>query len=273
MPDSIDLPAYLSRIGLPAAPAAPTRAALQALVLHHVQAIAFENLNPFAGLPVSLAPEDVQRKLVQDRRGGYCYEHNQLFGAALRALGFRVDDLSARVLWNRPDDAITPRSHMLLAVHLDEGPCVVDVGFGGQTPTGVLRLQADTPQDTPHGPFRLRHDAGDWRLQSRVQGDWRTLYRFDLQPAYPVDYEVSNYYLSTHPASHFVTSLVAARPTPQGRLALLNRDFTVYRLDGTSTRRRLATTAEIRAVLQGEFGLALPDAPALDRRLDALPQG
>jgi len=271
MPESVDLPAYLSRIGLPAAPATATHQALQALVLHHVQAIPFENLNPFAGLPVSLAPQDVQRKLVRERRGGYCYEHNQLFGAVLRRLGFRVDDLSARVLWGQPDGAITPRSHMLLAVHLDEGPSIVDVGFGGQTPTGVLRLQADTPQDTPHGPYRLCRDAGSWRLQSRVQNDWRTLYRFDLQPAYPVDYDVSNYYLSTHPASHFVTNLVAARPTPHGRLALLNRDYTEYRLDGTSTKRRLVGTAEIRAVLQGEFGLALPDAPALDRRLDALP--
>jgi len=268
---SIDLAAYLSRIGQPAAPAAPTRDALQTLVLHHVQAIPFENLNPFAGLPVSLELDDIQRKLVAGRRGGYCYEHNLLFGAVLRILGFQVDDLSARVLWNRPDDAITPRSHMLLAVHLDEGPCVVDVGFGGQTPTGVLRLQPDGVQDTPHGPCRLLQDAGTWRLQSGVRGDWRTLYRFDLQRAYQVDYEVSNYYLSTHPASHFVAELVAARPTPQGRLALRNRDYTVYRLDGSSISRRLDSTAEIRAVLQQEFGLALPGAPALDDRLDALP--
>lgn len=266
-----DLPAYLSRIGLPAPPAAPTREALQTLVLHHVQAIPFENLNPYAGLPVSLAPDDVQHKLVRQRRGGYCYEHNQLFGAVLRALGYRVDDLSARVLWDRPDDAITPRSHMLLAVHLDDGPCVVDVGFGGQTPTGVLRLQADAAQDTPHGPFRLLHDAAGWRLQSQVQDAWRSLYRFDLQPAYQVDYDVSNYYLSTHPASHFVTNLVAARPTPHGRLALLNRHYTEHRLGGPSVKRRLASSAEIRAVLQGEFGLALPDTPALDRKLDALP--
>ena len=271
MPISPDLPAYLSRIGLHTAPAAPTRDALQTLVLHHVQAIPFENLNPYAGLPVSLALDDVQRKLVRDQRGGYCYEHNQLFGTVLRTLGYRVDDLSARVLWNQPDDAITPRSHMLLAVHLDDGPYVVDVGFGGQTPTGILRLQADVAQDTPHGPYRLQQDADSWRLQSRVQADWRTLYRFDLQPAYPVDYDVSNYYLSTHPASHFVTALVAARPTPQGRLALLNRDYTVHHLDGPSVKRRLASTAEIRAVLQDEFGLALPDTPALGRKLDALP--
>ncbi|MBV7486669.1 arylamine N-acetyltransferase [Bordetella sp. BOR01] len=271
MPASVDLPGYLSRIGLPTAPAAPTRGALQALVLHHVQAIPFENLNPFAGLPVSLALDDIQRKLVRENRGGYCYEHNLLFGAVLRRLGFQVEDLSARVLWNRPEDAITPRSHMLLAVLLDEGPCIVDVGFGGQTPTGVLRLQAGIAQDTPHGPFRLEHHAGTWRLQSLVQDTWRTLYRFDLQPAYQADYEVSNYYLSTNPASHFVTNLVAARPIVHGRLALQNRDFTEHRPGGPSIKRRLASTAAIRAVLQDEFGLSLPDTPALDHRLDALP--
>ncbi|MBO1112401.1 arylamine N-acetyltransferase family protein [Bordetella petrii] len=271
MSDFLDLPAYFARIGLPGAPAAPARDALQALVLHHTQAIPFENLNPFAGLPVSLELADVQRKLVRGQRGGYCYEHNLLFGAVLRSLGLPVDDLSARVLWNRPDDAITPRSHMLLAVRLDDEPCIVDVGFGGSTPTGVLRLQAGVAQNTPHGLFRLLRDADTWRLQSSMQGEWRSLYRFDLQPAYRVDYEVSNYYLSTHPDSHFVTRLVAARPTPRGRLALINRDYTEYGLDGSATRRQLVGTAEIRAVLHDAFGLALPDTPALNRRLDALP--
>src|SRR3546814_4133414 len=113
----------------------------------------------------------------------------------------------------------------------------------------------------------LLQDAAAWRLQSCVQGDWRPVYRFDLQPAYRVDYEVSNYYLSTHPDSHFVTRLVAAQPTPRGRLALINRDYTEYGLDGSITRRRLAGTAEIRAVLQDVFGLALPDTPALDRKI------
>jgi len=266
-----DLPAYLSRIGQPDISGGPSLDTLQRLVLHHAQAIPFENLNPFAGLPVSLALRDIERKLVRERRGGYCYEHNLLFGAVLRALGYTVDDLSARVLWDRPDDAITPRSHMLLAVRLDDGPRIVDVGFGGQTPTGALHLLAGLAQDTPHGQFRLLRDDAFWRLQSRVQEQWRTLYRFDLQPAYQVDYEVSNYYLSTHPDSHFVTGLVAARPIPDGRLALQGRDYAEHRLDGPSTRRRLATAADIRAVLRDAFGLSLPDTPALDRRLDALP--
>jgi len=270
MSDVLDLPAYLARIGLPAAPAAPTLDALQALVLHHQQVIPFENLNPFAGLPVSLDLADIQRKLVHDQRGGYCYEHNLLFGAVLRSLGFQVDDLSARVLWGRPDDAITPRTHMLLVVHEDGESYVTDVGFGGQTPTGVLRLRTDVAQDTPHGSFRLQQDTSTWRLQSRVQGDWRSLYRFDLQPTYRVDYEVSNHYVSTYPDSHFVTNLVAARPSPRGRHTLLNRDYNEYGLDGSVNKRHLSSVEEIRAVLRDVFGLTLPDTPLLKRKLDAL---
>src|SRR3546814_10571566 len=84
MSDFLDLPAYFARIGLSGAPAAPTRDALQALVLHHVQAIPFENLNPLAGLPVSLALADVQRKLVRDQRGGRAEEHTSELQSLMR---------------------------------------------------------------------------------------------------------------------------------------------------------------------------------------------
>jgi N-hydroxyarylamine O-acetyltransferase len=159
---------------------------------------------------------------------------------------------------------------MLLAVDLGAEPYLVDVGFGGQTLTGVLRLQADVSQTTPHGDFRLLRDNGQWRMQSRIQGEWRSLYRFDLSPQYAVDYEITNYYLSTHPRSHFTQNLIAAMPTPLARLALQNRDYAVHVIGGESTRRRLESTREILRVLADDFGIALPDTPNLIARLDAL---
>jgi N-hydroxyarylamine O-acetyltransferase len=158
---------------------------------------------------------------------------------------------------------------MLLRVEL-ESTHLVDVGFGGPTPTGVLRLEPDIEQATPHEPFRLLRAGEDWRMQACLRGDWRTLYRFDLQRQYPIDYEASSYYLSTHPASRFVTGLVAARSQPGRRLALRGRELAIHE-GGDTARRTLSGAPEIMDVLEREFGIALPDRDALERRLAALP--
>ncbi len=176
-------------------------------LIAHVAAIPFENLNPLFGLPVDLELATLQRKLVQDGRGGYCFEQNLLLGEVLRAIGFEVTNLAARVLWNQPEDAITARSHMLLRVELEGGSWLVDVGFGGMTLTGALQLVPQVEQATPHEPFRLLLCEDDWYMQAQLPAGWKTLYRFDLQQQYPIDYRASNYFLSTHPESHFVTGL------------------------------------------------------------------
>lgn len=269
MPAEAVWDAYLQRIGLPSWPA-PTVQGVATLVLHHVQAIPFENLSPLLRQPVSLALPDLHRKLVRDQRGGYCYEHNLLFGAALRGLGLRVTDLAARVLWTQPEDAITPRTHMLLQVHLDGQPHIVDVGFGAMTLTGVLRLEPGV-QRTPHGDFRLLPEDDGWRMQAMVGNAWRTLYRYDLHPQELPDYEVASYYVSTYPDSFFTQELLAARPVPGARLALRNREYTRYESDGAVRRRRLESAAQLRDVLTGDFGIALPADEGLDAALDRLP--
>jgi N-hydroxyarylamine O-acetyltransferase len=193
----MDLDAYLKRIGW-AGLVRPDCPTLQGLARHHTASIAFENLNPLLGWPVSLDSAALERKLVGEGRGGYCYEQNLLFAEALRCIGFDVSGLAARVLWMRPDDALTPRSHMLLRVELDGSSWLADVGFGNLTLSGALRLQADIEQPTAHEPFRLSAADNEWRMQAQVQKAWKTLYRFDLQRQFPLDYAAANYYQSTH---------------------------------------------------------------------------
>lgn len=274
MTASIDLDEYFQRIkfGQSAKPIRPDLATLNAVAAAHSAAIPFENLNPWLGLPVDLDLDAVQRKLVRDGRGGYCFEQNLLFGEALRTIGFQVANLAARVLWGQPEDAITARSHMLLRVDLDDHPWIVDVGFGGMTLTCALRLTPDLEQPTPLEPFRLTLPDEDWRLQTRLGETWKTLYRFDLQRQYPVDYRAGNYLLSTHPTSMFTTNLIAARPAPDRRLTLNNRDFTTHAIRGETQRRTLLSTSELRDVLETEFLIRLPNHPDLDQRLDALPR-
>jgi N-hydroxyarylamine O-acetyltransferase len=269
MAPPFDLEAYFKRIGYSGG-AVPTLATLQALHVLHTRSIPFENLNPLLGWPVRLDPASLQQKLIHDRRGGYCYEQNLLFRAALQSIGFKVSALAARVVWNVPDGTILPRTHALLRIELDGDSYVADVGFGGLTLTAPLRLEEGIEQATPHEPFRLIRESEELILQAKLGGLWRPLYRFTLQEQLLADYEMANWYVSCHPQSRFVNFLIAARPDRDRRYALLNNELTVHHLGGAAERRTLTSTAEIRDVLRNEIGLQLPETPELEGRLQRL---
>jgi N-hydroxyarylamine O-acetyltransferase len=267
--EAINLDAYFERIGY-GGNVSPTLETLQAIHLHHAIAIAFENLTPLLKQPVLLDLKSLKKKLIYDRRGGYCFEQNLLLQSVLLALGFRVKNLAARVLWNIPEGTITPRSHMLLQVEIDGKPYLADVGFGGITQTAPLSLTPDIEQQTPHEPFRLIAIDQTYTLQAKLGQEWKSLYRFDLQEQYLSDYEVSNWYVSTHPNSRFVTGLMAARPDIDRRYSLLNNQLTIHYLNGQTERRILKDVTEIRAALEDLFRLQLPIASDLDRVLQQL---
>lgn len=268
-----DLEPYLQRIGL----AGPRPLSLDTLVaVHraHAGAIAWETLDPWLGRPVELTLQALQRKLVQQRRGGYCYEQNLLLGAALRGLGFTVDNLAARVHWNIAPGVTRPRTHMLLAVNVAAQRYLVDAGFGGLTLTAPLRMDRRSPQRTPHGAMRLVRDEGLHVLEAEVSGPegpaWHALYSFDLQPQLQADYEMASWYQCHHPLSTFRSTLMAARPLPDGRLNLRDSQLTFHGLDGRKIVTHLASGAAMRQVLQDRFGITIGDIPGLDGRLDAL---
>lgn len=261
-----DLDAYLARIGYTGARRA-TLETLRAIALRHPTAIPFESLNALLRRPIPLDPASLQQKLVRQRRGGWCYEQNLLLGQALTSLGFRVRGLAARVMWEVPAGMIRPRTHMLLTVDLGE-PYLVDAGFGGLTLTGVLRVVPDVEQATPHEPFRLRRGGPDgFVMEAQVRGDWRPLYSFDEQPQAQVDYEAANWYLLNHPASHFLSTLVAARTEPDRRFALRNNELAVHHRHGPTERRTLTSAREIRRALDELFHIDVPDGPDVDAAL------
>lgn len=252
----ISIPRYFARIGYAGA-GSPTLETLRALVLAHSQSIPFENLSPYTSSPVPLDLASLEDKLINSGRGGYCFEQNLLLSDVLRQLGFRVTGLAARVMWNAPPSARMPRSHMLLLVDLG-APYLVDVGFGGLTLTGALELRTDIEQATPHEDFRLVDDEREIAMLARIRGEWRPLYRFDLQPQLATDYEPINWYLSTHPESRFVRNLIAARTGPDRRYALLNREVAIHHLHGDTERRTLNSVEELLEVLERDFRVAVP---------------
>ena len=267
MTTAIDIGAYLRRIGYRAGECRAALDTLRAIHVRHAQTIAFENLNPLLKWPVRLDAPSLEQKLVRAGRGGYCFEQNLLFSHVLSGVGFKVTGLAARVLWGAPEGAITARGHMLLRVDLEGRSYIADVGFGVLTLSAPLLLEPDIEQATPHETFRLMRAGQDFVMQVKLGGTWKALYRFDLQEQFPPDYEVTNWYLSNHPDSHFVNGLIAARAAPDRRYALRNNELAVHHLDGNTERSVLATVAQLRAALEGPFGLTLPDAPELDAAL------
>jgi N-hydroxyarylamine O-acetyltransferase len=266
MQQEFDLTAYFERIGY-GGPAVPRLETLCEIHRLHPQAIAFENLNPLMHWAVPLDIRSLQHKLVTQRRGGYCYEHNLLLKHALESIGFRVGGLAARVLMNLPEDSVRPRTHMLLQVDIEDEIWIADVGFGGMTLTAPLRLVEHVQQATPHEPFRLTRLSGDYVLQAQVRDEWRTLYRFDLQQQVLPDYELASWYLSNHPESHFVQRLIAARTAPQRRYALRQNELAIHELGGETVRRSLRSAESLREVLSATFGIALPQSDELDAKL------
>ncbi|OBI18066.1 arylamine N-acetyltransferase [Mycobacterium sp. E2327] len=270
---TLDLKEYFERIDFHGV-AEPTLDALQALVSAHTRAIPFENLDPLMGTPVDdLSPDALTDKLVHRRRGGYCYEQNGLMGYVLSELGFRVRRLAGRVIWMLPPDAPFPaQTHTVLAVTFpgSQGSYLVDVGFGGQTPTSPIRIETGNVQQTTLEPYRLEDRGDGLVLQAQIRGEWAPLYEFATRTAPAIDLKVGSWFVSTHPSSHFVTGLTAARVTDDARWNLAGRHLTVHRADG-SEKTLLADAAAVVEILGERFGINvadLGDRGALEARLD-----
>ena len=267
----LDMGAYFARIGYEGTPLADL-GTLQTLHSLHPAAIAFENLDPLLGRPVPLDIPALQAKLIAGRRGGYCFEQNTLFKAVLEKIGFSVTPLAARVLWMAPPGAPpNPRAHMVLKIELDEGAFWADVGFGGLLASAPLRLLYDVEQETPTGVLRFVEREGFVTLQARLVSDWKDVYRFTLEPQLPIDFEVANWFTSTHPNSRFRNVLMVQRLTPQGRVSLLNRRLARRFADGRVEEVMLTDARELERTLKAEFDIEPPAdlAPVFAR----LPEG
>ena len=256
MSDPIGLDGYFARIGY-SGPRAATLEVLRELHARHVESIPFENLSPFLGHDVPIDVPSLEKKLIASRRGGYCFEQNALFAAALEALGFNITRLAARVLYGVPEGTITPRSHMLLRAQIGGEDYIADVGFGGLTQTAPLHL-APGEQQTSHETFRFVRTDSEYRTEVRTGDDWRPLYRFDLTPQLPIDYTAANYYVATNPASRFVNGLMLCRPFEAGRYTLSNRVLSTYRKSGDVERCELQNGAELTRVLRENFLIEPP---------------
>jgi len=243
-----DLDAYLARIGY-TGHRTPTTAVLEGLHLAHATHIPFENLDILLGKPIRLDLDSLQAKLIQGHRGGYCFEQNTLFAAALEQVGFRVTRLAARVR--------AGATHMLLGVEAEGTAWLADVGFGGDGLLKPLPLVAGPECHQYRWTYRLAHEHDLWVLQSLEAEGWQDLYAFTLEPHYDVDFEMANHYTSTYPDSVFVKTLTVQLPTPECRHILRGRELTTIRGQET-TKRIIENEDALLRVLAEVFGLNFP---------------
>jgi N-hydroxyarylamine O-acetyltransferase len=250
---TLDLSAYLARIECHGS-LSPTLATLQRLHLAHVLHIPFENLDIQLGRPIRLDPASLEAKMVHGRRGGYCFEQNTLFALVLEQIGFEVTSLAARVRMGAT--RVLPRNHKLLKVEVDGNPWLADVGFGSAGLLQPIALVAGSVVRQFGWSYRLVEEPGLWVLQTEQNTVWSDMYAFTLEPQYPNDFEMANYYVSTHPESRFVRTLTVQRVDLDRQYVLHNRELTVTH--GTETRSQVIQDDEILSVLSQVFGLTFP---------------
>ena len=273
---------YLLRIGLGRRPVASAEG-LAALQFAHRQAIGFENFDVRLGRGISLDPERIYAKLVRGQRGGYCFEHNILYAAMLRAMGLPCRPLLARV-WlgadpDAADSAIPARTHVLVLVDVGEaeggGLWVADAGFGAAyvpplpLSDGACATSADGARHRlrrvgPHGSL-----TGQWRLEragppSATDGrvlpheDWQVQYSFDLGEVAPADLEMSNHWTATRAESRFTRMDLATIVLPQGFASLNGRRMTIHH-EGRGDTMEFLDAGDYRAALGDLFRIVLSE--------------
>lgn len=252
--DAAQLDATLARLGLPPERPAPTLGNLDRLIVAALHRLPFENLDVLLDKPVRIEPDAVFEKVVERHRGGYCFELNSLFARLLSSLDYRVTLLVARVRWGLAADApLTPQTHLLLRVDLEEGAHLVDIGFGGPASPRALPLRVD--EELPGGWRISRSADGGLEMATRSASGWQTLYRFTLEAQHWADYAMRNWYTSTYPQSVFRNSLRVALSEEGARLSLLNGQFSRRTAEGDVEQSSIADADDLLEVLRQRFHL------------------
>ena len=247
------VPAYLARIGY-AGPVAPTLPVLRGIHRGHMLSVPFENLDISRGRKIVVDENAFVRKIVEERRGGFCYEMNGAFAALLQAIGFQVTLLSARVA--RQDGSFGPEfDHLTLRVDLGE-PWLADVGFGDSF-IEPLRLKSGDEQRDDGRTFRIVEARDCLQLEKREPGEaWKEQYRFTVQPRQLQEFAVMCTYHQTSPDSSFTRKRLCTRATPEGRITLSDMKL-VITSNGRKEEQVLSSEEEWRLALRRHFDVVL----------------
>ena len=254
---------YLDRIAY-TGPTEPTAETLRLLHRAHLLAVPFENLDIALSRKIVCDEDTFLRKIVEHRRGGFCYELNGAFAVLLRELGYVVTLLSARVA--RDDGSYSPEfDHLALRVDLAE-PWLADVGFGDLC-LDPLRLATGAEQQQDGWKFRVvsegdsQHIERMERLKRRERGDgWKRQYSLTQTPRRLDQFADMCRYHQTSPESPFTRKRVCSLATSDGRVTLSDRTLIITRNGACNDEREerlLSSEAEWQIALREHFGVVL----------------
>lgn len=263
------LSAYLDRLELDTPGAGEE--GLRRLTWAHMSHIPFENTEPLLGRVPSLEEGALVDKLITRRRGGYCFEHNALFGRALAAAGFAARPVLGRVRNGNPRGGA--RTHQAQVVTIGAQEFLCDVGFGGAAPVAPIPMDGAV-HDIANGSYRVGRDpeTGETTMERRRGAGWEVLWGYDDIPLYPEDFETGNLVAATWEAAPFHRYLMAAFHGPDGRVALFNRALSLG-MPPSHERALIEDRAALAEVLRGAFTLALDEAEidAIWARIETAP--
>lgn len=249
---------YLRRIGI-AEELTPTSRNLARIQQAHLRAVPYENLDILLKKPIRLDKESLYEKIVLNKRGGYCFEVNELLGHLLRDLGYEVTDLFGRFL--RGETGIPMRRHHVLMVKCidDKVPFIADVGVGTGSPNLPMRMKLGEELQDGVITYRLgRRDFFGWVLEDRKRGEWGPVYSFTEEPQAPIDFLATSFWCEHAEESIFNKGAMVSLRTETGRRTIDADEARIFDGDNV-TVIPLKDWAEKEKILREWFGIVLPE--------------
>ncbi len=255
----MDPQAYLARIHWHG-DCSPTLENLNGIIYAHQTHVAFENMDScYYGKPVSLETEDIYEKVVERKRGGYCFELNGLLCWLLNELGYHAWNCMVKIVERDPVGPV-PVMHRGIIVEIEQDLYYCDVGFGGPAPAGAVRIEDGFSVEHQGDYYRmLALDRYWWQMERCTsKGEWHPLFRFYTMPQETIDYMTMNYFCSASPESIFVKMPFFNIRTKGGFNSILGDDFTFF-LQGKRSTKKIESFQDLQQVGKIFFGIDLPE--------------
>ncbi|MGR6874511.1 arylamine N-acetyltransferase family protein [Pseudomonas sp. HK3] len=233
---------------------------LHELQSKHIARYSFNSLAVVLGQHISLEIEDIFEKIVEKKRGGYCFEHNKLVFNVLSELNFDVKLLMAKVVYNRDIDVA--RTHRITLLNLAGDDYIIDAGFGHFGARLPVKLELELEQDQGDAIYRIvKNNKGDYCYQVLKDNTFFTLYTFNLYDYSEAECLPAHFYSHKSPDAAFVNNMVVCRKFYNDTLSLRNNDF--FRISNNETISTIITSAKhLHQILMSDFELNLDFAIA-----------
>ena len=257
---------YLKALGL--TKKNPTLALLNEITELHVATFAFCSIGPRLGLDLPIDLNSLFDRIVLQKRGGYCFEQNGLLFEILEELGFAVKLYLARVVYNQ--DIHPGLTHRISLVECEGNKYVVDVGFGPLGPRKPIKFMNEASVEN-NRLFRIfASKESEFHMQLMKDGDFFSLYKFELTQYGQADCEVGHFFSHKHPKAIFVNNLVASRIMKEEIRSLRNQEYWILRQSGDE-REKIENPKQLQNILKEHFDIQITETESLELTRDFCP--